>query len=207
MTSLVYNITQKEPPVDIREALRYAGVRGDDETLEALAQECASELLPTLSYRVCYLEADINEPAIRNIVDGSASLSRALCGAVSVVIFAATVGIGPDRLVAKASVTSPARALMYQALGAERIEALCDLFCFDMAQRCGARGLACTRRFSPGYGDLSLEKQRDIFALLGCERQIGLTLNDSLLMSPTKSVSAIFGLCPKDNDPENGENQ
>ena len=30
--------------------------------------------------------------------------------------------------------------------------------------------------------------------MLDCPRKIGLTLNDSLLMSPTKSVTAIVGL-------------
>lgn len=49
-------------------------------------------------------------------------------------------------------------------------------------------------RFSAGYGDLPLEVQKDIFRVLDCPRKIGLTLNDSLLMSPTKSVTAIVGI-------------
>jgi len=39
-----------------------------------------------------------------------------------------------------------------------------------------------------------LETQRDIFALLDCPRKIGLTLTDSLLMSPVKSVTAVMGI-------------
>jgi len=49
-------------------------------------------------------------------------------------------------------------------------------------------------RFSPGYGDLPLETQREIFDVLDCSRRIGLMLNDSLLMSPTKSVTAFVGV-------------
>ena len=49
-------------------------------------------------------------------------------------------------------------------------------------------------RFSPGYGDLPIEIQKDIFRALDCPRRIGLTLNENLLMSPTKSVSAIIGI-------------
>ena len=49
-------------------------------------------------------------------------------------------------------------------------------------------------RFSAGYGDLPLGVQREIFAALDCPKHIGLTLNDSLLMSPTKSVTAIVGI-------------
>ena len=49
-------------------------------------------------------------------------------------------------------------------------------------------------RFSPGYGDLPLSAQKNIFAVLDPERRIGLTLNSSLLMSPSKSVTAFVGL-------------
>ena len=49
-------------------------------------------------------------------------------------------------------------------------------------------------RFSPGYGDLPLEVQRTLFSLLEPMRHIGLSLTDSLLMSPTKSVTAFVGL-------------
>ena len=34
----------------------------------------------------------------------------------------------------------------------------------------------------------------DFFELLDCNRQIGVSLNDSLLMTPSKSVTAIFGI-------------
>ena len=44
------------------------------------------------------------------------------------------------------------------------------------------------------YGDLPLEVQTQFFQLLDCQRQIGLTLNDSLLMTPSKSVTAVFGI-------------
>ena len=57
-----------------------------------------------------------------------------------------------------------------------------------------AEGKFLKPRFSPGYGDLPLEMQRDIFRVLDCSRKIGLTLNESLLMSPSKSVTAIVGI-------------
>ena len=91
----------------------------------------------------------------------------------------------------KYSKISPSKALMFQALGAERIESLCDTFCNDMNNELGVR---LKPRFSAGYGDLPLEVQKDIFRVLDCPRKIGLTLNDSLLMSPTKSVTAIVGI-------------
>ena len=48
-------------------------------------------------------------------------------------------------------------------------------------------------RFSPGYGDFPLDCQKDIFAALDCG-SIGLTLNDNLFMTPSKSVTAVIGV-------------
>lgn len=194
MISVIYNLTYKEPPIDQREALRYAGVRGDDRDSAELLSECYLSLLPRLGYRVCYREMDISEPLPSRMLAGSEGLRTHLAGASRIIIFAATLGIEPDRAVARAAVGSARAALMYQAIGAERIEALCDAFSLEMKEKYSLTGALTTSRFSPGYGDLSLECQRDIFALLDCERQIGVSLGERLLMTPTKSVTAIIGI-------------
>lgn len=172
------------PPVDRREVMGYAGVRGDAPDIISLLDECISEL-SGLNCKVCYAELPQN-----SLTSLSRGLRKALDGYETAVIFAATVGIAIDRLIARYSLLSPAKALLFQAIGAERIEALCDAFQNDIAKEDGAD---VGTRFSPGYGDLPLEYQREIFALLDCHRRIGLTLNESLLMSPSKSVTAIFG--------------
>ena len=89
---------------------------------------------------------------------------------------------------------------MFQAIGAERIEALCDAFCDDISKE---YNIAIKPRFSPGYGDLPLECQKDIFAVISPEKHIGLTLTDSMLMSPSKSVTAIVGLGGKEKQSPN----
>ena len=57
-----------------------------------------------------------------------------------------------------------------------------------------AQGLFLRPRFSPGYGDLKLDHQKDWFRLLDISKQIGVELTDSLLMVPTKSVTALIGI-------------
>ena len=81
-----------------------------------------------------------------------------------------------------------------QAIGAERIEALCDSLCEELKSSLKTEGKTSKPRFSPGYGDLPLSFQKDVFRVLEPEKRIGLTLNASLLMSPTKSVTAIIGI-------------
>ena len=199
--------TYTEPPINRKEILRYAGVSSANqmgvnqqdtplsETAEQvqitqLLEECLEEALPRLSYKVCYMELPLTiQDAICDfgcMKVQSKDLVKNLQGCEKVILFAATIGVEIDRLITKYAHISPAKAVMLQAIGAERIEALCDAFCAEME---------CARpRFSPGYGDLPLETQHDIFAVLNCSKTIGLSLNDSLLMSPSKSVTAFAGI-------------
>lgn len=177
---MVYTKTYYAPPVDRREILRYAGVRGDAPEIEELLDECLKESEDKLTYKLCYVEFPVS---FFDSAD-SKDLKKHLEGCDKVILFAATVGIGIDRLIARYASVSPTKSLLFQAIGAERIEALCDEF------NAGFGG----SRFSPGYGDLPLEFQREIFKVLDCPKRIGLTLNESMLMSPTKSVTAIIGV-------------
>ena len=177
---MVYTKSYSAPPIDRREIMRYAGVRGDAPEIEALLQECLAEAEDKLTYKVCYGTFPVSFfDSIK-----SEGLKKHLEGCREAVIFAATVGIGIDRLIARYSSLSPTKALLFQAIGAERIEALCDEFNAEFGGG----------RFSPGYGDLPLGFQKEIFKILDCPKRIGLTLNESMLMSPSKSVTAIIGV-------------
>ena len=194
MNPVVSSRVYPQPPVCVREILRYAGCRTAEPDTVSLLQTCLRETEGTLHSQVCYCILPVS--AGEGVCDFGAFCLRSeqLCenlrGCRRAVLFAATVGVGPDRLIARYGRLSPAKALMFQAIGAERIEALCDVFCADMEKE---TGMTLRPRFSPGYGDLPLGTQKDIFALLGCSKRIGLSLNDSLLMSPSKSVTAFAG--------------
>lgn len=173
------------PPICEREIWRYAGCREADERVRALLAECLKEALPALSYTVCFSEITPAPFTAR-----SAQLARHLDGCERVVLMTATLGVGMDRLIAKYGRLSPAKAVLLQAIGTERVEALCDAFCKELA---GEMGLSPRPRFSPGYGDLPLDLQREVIARLQADKHIGVTLNDSCLMSPSKSVTAFVG--------------
>ena len=54
--------------------------------------------------------------------------------------------------------------------------------------------MKASSRFSAGYGDLPLELQEKIFEILKPEKQMGVFLSESFIMSPSKSVTAFVGL-------------
>ena len=195
MMTAVQQWTAPLPSVDLGEMLRYAACRAPDEQTLALARHCAAEGEGVLRPALCWLEVPLtvrqDEVELAFARFTSRKLADTLRGCDRAVVFAATVGLELDRLIARYGRISPARGLMMQALGAERIEALCDAFCAWLAEEYAP--LTLRQRFSPGYGDLPLTAQRAMFDTLQCHR-IGLYLNESLLMSPTKSVTAIVGI-------------
>ncbi len=194
----------KVQPIAFREVWRYAGYKGvpsqEESELTKLLEQVIKEMEPHLIYRVCYRRMELSWqdgiPALPFEAQ-SQDLAKCLQGCNEIILFAATIGLELDRRIAREQYLFPTKALLLQALGAERIEALCDTFCLDIKQNANEKGLQITPRFSPGYGDLPLEVQKDFFRLLDCNRKIGVTLNQSLLMTPSKSVTAIFGLYQK----------
>ena len=186
------------PPIDRAEILRYAGIKQPTAELLSLLEECLAELSGILCFRVVYCTVPVlrtEEGILLGAVSiSSHDLSKNLRGCDRAILFAATLGEGIDRLMARYAILSPAKELLLQAIGTERIEALCDRFCEDMRVSREAFGEILRPRFSAGYGDLPLEYQRKIFTLLDPPSRIGLTLNDSYLMSPSKSVTALIGI-------------
>ncbi|MBO4733379.1 MAG: Vitamin B12 dependent methionine synthase activation subunit [Clostridia bacterium] len=198
---MTYVQTFDPPPVCKKEILRYAGCKTESDLPQGLLESSLDEAKNLLTYKVCYTSLDIKITG-ENCDFGlfsvkSGALAKNLAKAEKAVLFAATVGVGIDRLIEKYGAVSPAKAVLFQAIGAERIEALCDTFCTEVQSK---TGLYVLPRFSPGYGDFALQSQKDIFSLLNCRKLIGLTLNDSLIMSPSKSVTAIAGLTKKPQD-------
>ena len=190
----VYN----PPEINIKDILRYAGIGEMTLQTKKLLEECLNEVKDKITYKICWSQFSINIKD--NIIDmgfakaKSKDLTINLKECDSIIIFAACVGFEIDRLIAKYTTLSPTKSVIFQAIGTERVESLCDVFCEEIKEQVKSLGQNIKPRFSPGYGDLPLDFQKEVCKVLDCQRQIGITLNKSLLMSPSKSVTAIIGI-------------
>jgi hypothetical protein len=185
------------------EVRRYMGFRGPVEAspeTDAMIRKAVSSLEKDCSPKSVSKEYPVTVEGssvhFADITIESRALARNLAGCTHCVLFAATAGPACDMLVKRAAVTSSAYASCCQAAGAAAIEAYCDLINDKIAEEYEAKSLFARPRFSPGYGDLSLSHQKDWFRLLDITKNTGIELTDSLLMVPTKSVTAIIGLSP-----------
>lgn len=195
---MIRTMEGKIAQADLKEALRYLGIAKSSvpaEEVAALLKECEGEFLPALSPRAVYATFDISAEG-DSINLGFArveshSLALNLAGCSRIALFAATLGAGADRLVLKYSKLSPAKSAVMQALGAAAAEQWCDEVNGQIKREYGRT----KARFSCGFGDLRLSLQKEIFAALGAEKRLGITLSDNYFMTPTKSVTAIVGIC------------
>ena len=186
-----------EMPFVRREILRYAMCPGCDEPgMLSLMEDCIKECqrFASFMYRVSYcvlpvvsLDAGSGGIDLEHLKLTSRDLAGNLSGCSRVVVFAATVGPGIDRLIRKYSMTDPVRALFMQAIGAERAESLCNTFCETFPEK-------LRPRYSPGFGDLTLEIQPEILRLVNASKNLSITLDEGYLMSPSKSVTAFAGV-------------
>lgn len=119
----------------------------------------------------------------------SQALHKNLSGCDEAFVFAVTLGFEADRHLLKLSKTSASRFFISDGYYSAAVEGACDA-----AQEKIKGALNCKPRFSPGYGDLPLEIQKDVLSALDASRLLGITLADSLLMTPQKSVTAIMGI-------------
>lgn len=197
----VFTKKYNSPDFNEKEILRYAQCNNAEENIAVLVKECIQECKNVFTYNVCYGEFPVkitgDKIDLTFFKTDSKALAENLSGCEKIILFGATVGIEIDRLIAKYGRISPSKAVIFQAIGAERIEALCNVFNTEITENYLKQNLYVRTRFSPGYGDFPLDAQRDIFRVLDCSRKIGLTLNNSLLMSPSKSVTAIIGISDK----------
>lgn len=185
------------PDVSYREVRRYMHSDNSDSVNSLIDRVCV-DVLPILSPKVCFSVFDITFTECRvcstDFVFESEKLVKSLKNSHKAVLFSATLGIALDRLIARYKVSEPAAAVCAHALGSERVEALCDEFCKIIRLQAESKGQCLTPRFSPGYGDFDIINQKLFCELLSLNKNLGICLSDSCLMTPSKSVTAVFGI-------------
>ena len=188
----------------MQEALRYMGYHSEvpSEDFEERAAYAIREIGNMMQPRVCYIEVPVHRLSdsqvdLEVVTLESRGLTKLIGHCERAYIFAATVGVEVDREIARRSRLSPVDHLIYDAAGSAAIEGVCNHFCDVLRDReeAAAPGRYYLKsRFSPGYGDLPIEAQRDLIRVLDTHRQIGLSLTEGMMMTPVKSVTAIVGV-------------
>lgn len=89
----------------------------------------------------------------------------------------------------------PTDAFYLEYVGGWMADYLADRVDERIVRECNKNGYTTTMRYSPGYGDWTLDAQPELIRLMEAEK-IGVTLTDTKIMIPRKSVSAALGWVP-----------
>ncbi len=148
-----------------------------------------------------YLNAAITEKTStkivleNNIELTSQSLIKLLEASQSVILMASTVGHEVSRIVYEdIKEGNASTGLIIDSVASQTADAALD-WLFEMLNKILAReGKKLTKhRYSPGFGDLPLYYQKDIFEALQLSR-LNMALTEKFMLIPEKSVIAIAGV-------------
>jgi len=128
------------------------------------------------------------------VIFESEVIARLLEKADKVAVFVLTIGkyledtaaqLAQDGLVLQSAVLD--------AIGSDAAERLADSVESQISEVAHNQGFTISRRFSPGYCDWNVTQQKMVFQAMR-EDYAGVSLTDSCLMIPRKSVSGIIGI-------------
>ena len=113
------------------------------------------------------------------------------------ILMATTLGLDIEREIRKLTYTNLTKGVIMDACATTAIEEVCDVVQENIAKNLSSEDRYISYRYSPGYGDLSIDKNIDINNILNSQKEIGLTVTNSGIMIPRKSVVALIGVSAK----------
>ncbi|MDP2338731.1 MAG: vitamin B12 dependent-methionine synthase activation domain-containing protein [Bacteroidota bacterium] len=122
------------------------------------------------------------------------TIAKELRHSDSIVFFLCTAGKGISELSRDLlSGDNPVLGYVYDVLGSVIVEAASHKIHQEIRNLADISGQLITNRYSPGYCQWSVDDQHRLFSFFP-ENCCGISLTDSALMHPVKSVSGIVGM-------------
>lgn len=116
------------------------------------------------------------------------------------IILSVTLGLEIEREIRKYSYLELTKSIVLDACATTAIEEVCDLVQGKLDKEFKKDNKHLTMRYSPGYGDLDIQNNKYIIEALNIYKELGITINESNIMIPRKSVISIIGITYKNID-------
>lgn len=184
------------------EVLRYLGYKGQeispeiDQKIDYYMSYIISKCNPNYTYIISDVSIESDKISLQNsnLSLSGKDIKKHLSGADKCVILACTLGAGFDMELRKLQAKSMTDAVIFDATGTAYIEAFTDRCEEKILNPLKEDGYFSNFRYSPGYGDLPISLQGDVLASLDAPKKIGLTVTESGLLLPQKSITAFIGI-------------
>ena len=187
--------------IDKKEVLRYRGHKGENVSpqLDSVTDEIIKKISSYVTSRFVQGRFSVTQAEDGVLLENGLLLQgqdikKHLVGCDECYIICATVGTGADGFIRSMLALGSVWGLLADAAATRAVESLCDNVETQLRTSLKAQNSYLTWRYSPGYGDFPFTQQPDILALLKADKTVGVTCNDSCMMIPSKSVTAVMGI-------------
>ncbi|MFR9211090.1 vitamin B12 dependent-methionine synthase activation domain-containing protein [Intestinibacter bartlettii] len=190
--------------VEKSEVLRYLGHNGQkiDNDLNSKINQCIKETKNEIDtkyvYQIYDIKKDLNLNTVQfentNLILKSKDISELLRDCDKCVLMCATLGFNIEKNIRRYSYNNLTKGIIIDACATTSIEEVCDLVQDSILDKVAKEEKSLTMRYSPGYGDLDISANRDILNVLDAHRKIGVTVTNTGIMIPRKSVVALIGI-------------
>ncbi len=191
--------------INRKEVLRYLGHKGQhiDGNIERLIDECREEIRKVINPKWIYEYKDINiiekgvEIKNTNMILIGNDIKNLLKECTKCALMAVTLGNEIERKTRLYEHINLTKAIIIDACANTVVEEICDEVEEKIRQELKEKNMSITYRYSPGYGDLPIEIQNNFLRTINAEKLIGLTVSQSNILLPRKSVTAVIGISDK----------
>ena len=122
------------------------------------------------------------------------SITKLLSPCFAAILTAVTIGMELEELINhETSAGNLDKALALDALGSEAAEAAAGSLNNHLISLARQEKLLLTERYSPGYGDFTLDHQIQFFQALSLG-DIGISIEKNFLLTPRKTITAVIGV-------------
>ena len=191
--------------IDENEVLRYLGYKGQkiEEELLLKIRDTIEEGKKLFAPKVIYKEYPINilengvEVIGTTLVLEGNDIKKLLIDSNRCILMAATIGNYIEKKIRLYERIDLTRGMILDSVSTTAVEELCDKVCALIEKDIIEDFEELTFRYSPGYGDLNLNIQKNFIEVLDATRKIGVNVSEHMLLFPRKSVTAIVGIRKK----------
>lgn len=189
------------PKLNESEVRRYAGLRHAEDFPDSYVKEACLEVQLAAEPRGIYQEYDYDP--VNHIIHSNPPMKleatgiiRHLGNSTKVYVLGVTVGEGVEEKSTEFFKNGNYTVgLLIDAAATTAVEQVADQVNEIINRAAKKAGFSPTWRFSPGYGNWPVEVQRDLANIIKTE-EIGLTVTETSMLFPRKSVTAIIGCMP-----------
>lgn len=188
-------------PFNISEVLRALYAENEpNPVVQELMEELLSEIRTVCKPKFCYSIFDSKSVGRTGLNIGGVTFTpgpiihKALESGEKQYIIIATAGVEFDEWLHKVNVQGDIlTTYLADSIGSEIAEATVRMACEKVGQEAARNGFQVSNSYSPGYCNWHVSEQQKLFSLFP-DAPCGVTLNDSSLMSPIKSVSTVVAV-------------